>query len=124
MAAPLTEVEQLKKDAKLIGSLARQLPGIDVDRAQKILQAVELELQRWIRERQSAQDLLRQLIAQHDEMKFDIKLIYGLTRLANEKIMRGSSRELHAEILAALESLRQEMHMLHEANSTIERRLP
>jgi uncharacterized membrane protein YheB (UPF0754 family) len=108
MAAPLTEVEQLKRDAKLVGSLARQLPGLDVDQAQKILEAVQLELQRWIKERQSAQDLLRQVIAQHDEAKHDVKLIYGLTRYMAEKAMQDNSREWHAETLAVLEAIRKQ----------------
>jgi hypothetical protein len=117
MAAPLTEVEQLKRDAKLVGSLAKQLPGLSAEQGQKILEAVQLELQRWIEERQSAQDLLRQLLAQHDVMQHDVKLTFGLVRLATEKVlgMKDHNAELHSETLAAFEAIRQEMHELHAA---------
>jgi hypothetical protein len=117
MAAPLTEVEQLKRNAALVGSLAKQLPGLSVEQGQKILEAVQLELQRWIRERQSASDLLRQLLAQHDEMKYEIKLLYGLDRFTCEKVLgtKGRSAEIYSEMLAAFEAIRVEMRELHEA---------
>jgi hypothetical protein len=110
----LSEVEQLKKNAKLVADLARQLPGISIEQAREVLKALELELQRWIRERQSAQVLLRQVIAQHDELGFDIKAIFGLTRLATEKVLGLKTAELHSETLAAFESIRLEMRTLHE----------
>jgi hypothetical protein len=113
MAAPMSEVEELRRNARLMGQLAKQLPGLDVDQGRAILQRVELELQRWIKERQTAQDLLRQMIAQHDEMKFDLKLTYGLARRACEKVMQDDSREWHTETLAVLEQIRLEMRELH-----------
>jgi hypothetical protein len=125
MAAPLTEIEQLKRDAKLIGSLARQLPGIDVNQARTVLELVQLEIKRWIVERQSAQDLLRQVIAQHDEARLDVKLVGALVRLILEKVlpMQTKNSELHTDTLVALEEVRAEMRSLVEElrNRTTER---
>jgi hypothetical protein len=69
------EVDELKRNAKLIGSLARQLPGLDVDKARTILERVEVEVHKWLIERQSAQDLLRMLSAQVEEQRLEIRML-------------------------------------------------
>jgi hypothetical protein len=117
VARTLSEVEELKRNAKLVAQLAKQFPGLDVDQARVALERIEVEVQRWIKERQSAQELLRGVLTRHDEMWLDVRAVAGLCQLTCQKAleMAGKTNQMLAELEALKIELRElsaEVHKL------------
>src|SRR5262249_27131295 len=69
--AAMNEVRELERSARLIGQLARAFPQLDVDHARAVLEGVEREVQRWLAERRTASELLREVIRQLEESRLD-----------------------------------------------------
>jgi hypothetical protein len=100
-----------RRNAKLVGQLAKPLPELDLEQIRLVWAHVEIEVEKWRLERQSAINLLRELLTAFDEMRLDVRLAAHLAQ-AFQKVEARSDEA--PDIVAAIEALRVEVRELRE----------